>query len=67
MSTTLNNMSGHYDDKYWEFQSKIGKIGGFLNKFKFEGHVNISDVIMDFGCGGGFLLNELEASHKIGF
>ena len=26
----------HYDEAYWEFQKDIGKLGGLLNKFKFN-------------------------------
>jgi len=59
--------SSHYDAAYWAFQSRIGRIGGKLNKFKFEKHVNAGDTLLDFGCGGGYLLAELEAADKWGF
>ena len=26
----------HYNEDYFEWQKKIGSIGGYLNKFKFE-------------------------------
>ncbi len=57
----------YYDEKYWEYQSEIGKIGGVLNKFKFEDYITPTDTVLDFGCGGGFLLDSLKASRKIGF
>lgn len=57
----------HYDEKYFEWQKEIGVIGGYLNKFKFEDHVKESDVLMDFGCGGGYLLKEFKNENKFGF
>ena len=47
----------HYDKKYFDWQKQVGVIGGYLNKFKFESQVKDTDVLMDFGCGGGYLLN----------
>jgi SAM-dependent methyltransferase len=57
----------HYDEKYFEWQKQIGVIGGTLNKFKFEDHVNKDDILMDFGCGGGYLLSQFNNKNKIGF
>lgn len=45
-------MTSYYDEKYFEWQKECGKIGGILNKFKFESYVKNSDVLLDFGCGG---------------
>jgi 2-polyprenyl-3-methyl-5-hydroxy-6-metoxy-1,4-benzoquinol methylase len=56
-----------YDQDYWDYQSKIGKIGGFLNLFKFEKHIKEQDTVLDFGCGGGFLLEQINCKNKIGF
>ncbi len=57
----------HYDKKYFDYQQKIGSIGGFLNKFKFEQYIKSDDTLMDFGCGGGYLLNNFNVKSKIGF
>ena len=57
----------HYDKKYFDWQSEAGKIGGFLNKFKFNNEVKNTDVLMDFGCGGGYLLKNFNNVQKIGF
>ena len=56
-----------YDKEYWEYQSVIGKIGGFLNKFKFEPHIKDTDTVLDFGCGGGYLLEQINCKKKIGY
>ena len=57
----------HYDKDYFNWQKNIGKIGGILNKFKFENDVKDTDILMDFGCGGGYLLDNFNNEKKIGF
>ena len=57
-----------YNDKYFNWQKHIGKIGGKLNKFKFEKFITDSNIcLLDYGCGGGYLLNSLNAARKIGY
>jgi SAM-dependent methyltransferase len=57
----------HYNSFYFnDFQKKIGKLGGEANKFKFEKHIRETDTVLDFGSGGGFLLNNLTCKKKIG-
>ena len=63
----MSENKDYYDENYWKFQAPIGKIGGILNKFKFEEHIKPENSVLDFGCGGGFLLNEINASQKFGF
>jgi SAM-dependent methyltransferase len=62
-----NQTPNHYDEQYWEYQSRIGRIGGILNKFKFEKHILPTSCVLDFGCGGGYLLHELSCHTKVGF
>jgi SAM-dependent methyltransferase len=57
----------HYNEKYFNWQKEGGVIGGFLNKFKFEKEVKDTDILMDFGCGGGYLLNNFNNKQKLGF
>jgi len=57
----------YYDESYFNWQKQIGVIGGYLNKFKFEKEVNDNDILMDFGCGGGYLLDNFNNKNKIGF
>jgi len=57
----------HYDSTYFnKFQKKVGELGGKMNKFKFNKHIKETDTVLDFGCGGGFLLNNLVCKKKIG-
>jgi SAM-dependent methyltransferase len=52
--------------RYWEHQRPIGRLGGELNLWKFAPHVSDQDVVVDFGCGGGYLLARLPGRAKIG-
>lgn len=56
----------HYDEKYFQWQKEIGKFGGIANKFKFVNFVKLSDTVIDFGCGGGYLLKNLKCKRRIG-
>src|SRR5688572_8897635 len=61
------NIVEHYQASYFNnFQKRIGEFGGRANKFMFEDHIEPHHVVMDFGCGGGFLLDNLNCRQKIG-
>jgi len=62
----MNKKESHYDEKYFEWQSTIGEFGGWANLDKFSNYINQEDVVLDFGCGGGYLLNNIKCSKKIG-
>jgi SAM-dependent methyltransferase len=65
-----HRVSTHYSGpegaEYFEYQSEIGRIGAQLNRPKFAPFVQATDVILDFGCGGGYLLAALPGARKIG-
>lgn len=62
-----SKIDSHYQEDYFNnFQKEIGEFGGLANKFKFEKHIKKDDVVLDFGCGGGFLLKNLDCKQKIG-
>jgi len=56
----------HYDEKYFDWQKSIGEFGGWANKTKYTKFISEEDIVLDFGCGGGFLLKNLECKKKIG-
>lgn len=59
-------VSQYYDNDYFDWQKNIGAFGGWANSSKFSKSLSKEDVVVDFGCGGGFLLNKLECAIKIG-
>jgi SAM-dependent methyltransferase len=61
------SIAGHYQESYFnDFQKTIGEFGGRANKFMFEKHIRPEHSVLDFGCGGGFLLSNLDCREKIG-
>jgi len=59
-------MLEHYGKKYFEWQSSIGEFGGWANLTKFNKYINENDIVLDFGCGGGYLLENILCNKKIG-
>ncbi|MGO9136844.1 MAG: class I SAM-dependent methyltransferase [Syntrophales bacterium] len=59
-------VSKHYDKKYFDWQSSTGQFGGWANQSKFIEYISINSKVLDFGCGGGFLLRNLNCDKKVG-
>jgi len=56
----------HYDEKYFDWQKSIGEFGGWANTTKYSKYISEEDIVLDFGCGGGFLLKNIKCKKKIG-
>jgi len=59
-------MLNHYDKKYYAWQKKLGRFGGTIDLWKFEKFIKKSDVVLDFGSGGGYILENLSCKGKYG-
>lgn len=59
-------ISKHYDNDYFDWQSSIGEFGGWANITKFSQYISKGDVVLDFGCGGGFLLKRIDCKKRVG-
>jgi SAM-dependent methyltransferase len=57
--------NNYYDKSYFAWQSQIGTLGGIVNSRKFD-DIGPTDCVLDFGCGGGFLLANIDCKLKIG-
>lgn len=56
-----------YRSEYFaKIRSKITKPWVDHDLWKFEKHVRKNDIVLDFGCGGGYYLSKLKAKRKIG-
>ena len=60
------NISGHYDEAYFEWERKIGEFGAWADKDRFNKYITPEDVVLEFGCGGGFLLKEINCRKRLG-
>src|SRR5260370_27428725 len=61
--------SSHYlgekGKEYFAWQSGGGVFGARINAHKFRHHIRPEDTVLDFGCGGGFLLKHLNCARRI--
>ncbi|HKB59458.1 MAG TPA: class I SAM-dependent methyltransferase [Gallionellaceae bacterium] len=65
-SVPSTGVSPHYDADYYAWQKEIGAFGGWANAYKFRKSIAPQDTVLDFGCGGGFLLKNLACGRRIG-
>src|ERR1039458_10189799 len=63
---TTMNPEQHYDAEYFGWQRSIGQFSAKANLFKFQPHVKPTDRVVDFGCGGAYLLAALECAERRG-
>lgn len=56
----------YYDEQYFAWQEDLGKFGGKINAAMFQPHIKENMVVVEFGSGGGYLLDHLNAKEKIG-
>ena len=62
----MDKHSLHYDSEYFKWQNDIGQFGGWANQTKYTDFLKPNSTIIDFGCGGGYLLSAIDAKRKIG-
>jgi SAM-dependent methyltransferase len=62
----VTHYTGQSGVRYFDYQSRFGDIAGKLIARKFVGYIGPSDVVLDFGCGGGFVLKALTCGQRIG-
>jgi SAM-dependent methyltransferase len=61
-----DSASQHYGIAYFDWQRSIGAFGGKANRFRYQPYIRPNDRVVDFGCGGGFLLRELRCGERRG-
>src|SRR5262249_28588185 len=57
---------GENGKAYYAWQGGGGEFSAQIIAHKFRPHVKPSDAVIDFGCGGGFLLKTLHCARRIG-
>ncbi|MBG0812425.1 class I SAM-dependent methyltransferase [Methylosinus sp. H3A] len=63
-ATARPTVSTHYDAAYFEWQKDGGQFGGWANIDKFRKSIEPASRVLDLGCGGGFLLANLECAER---
>lgn len=55
-----------YSKEYFDWQKNLGELGGLYDTFKYAPYVKKEDVVLDFGCGGGYILKSLNIANSFG-
>lgn len=56
----------YYDEQYFSWQQKMGQFGGRIKVSMFQPYITDNMTVVEFGSGGGYLLNNIIAREKIG-
>lgn len=56
----------YYDAAYFEWQKVSGRFGGWANVDKYRNTIKPGAKVLDFGCGGGFLVANLDCGARFG-
>lgn len=56
----------YYDEQYFAWQQSMGVFGGKISARMFQPHIKEDATVIEFGCGGGYLLDNIIAKEKIG-
>ena len=59
-------VSNYYDEKYFAWEKEAGEFGGRVSQTKFSRYISKDDDVLDFGCGGGYLLKNINCNRKVG-
>ncbi|MFN0313863.1 MAG: class I SAM-dependent methyltransferase [Burkholderiales bacterium] len=63
---TSDHYLGEKGASYFAWQGGGGLFGGRINAHKFADLVRPDSTVLDFGCGGGFLLKNLHCHRRLG-
>ena len=56
----------HYDKSYFDKTFEHQRYAAYFDRLKFERFVGPSDRVIDFGCGGGYILSGLNVRDRAG-
>ena len=59
-------MHKHYKSAYFSWQKKAGEYGASQDLWMYEPFVKKNYSVLDFGCGGGYMLTKLKCRQKYG-
>jgi len=59
-------MNTHYGKKYFEWQKSVGRFSANACAFIFRSYILPGNDVLDFGCGGGYMLANLNCAKKYG-
>jgi SAM-dependent methyltransferase len=60
------HVSDFYGEEYFAWEKEVGEFAGWVSQTKFSKYISKDDDVLDFGCGGGYLLKNIICKRKIG-
>lgn len=66
MNATQLQEHSHYDKSYYNWQKGSGVLTAKVIASRIKPYIRPTDCVLDFGCGGGFLLAELDCAKRRG-
>jgi len=63
---TSPDPKSYYNQKYFDLQHGLGRFNGVMDAWKFRPYIKPADRVLDFGCGGGYILKEQQCAKKYG-
>jgi len=63
---TSERYEGHKGEEYFAYQNRKALAGAKSNARKFLPHIEPGSSVIDFGCGGGWVLRELPCALRVG-
>ena len=64
--TLVNTGKSHYDKDYYKWQIKAGKYCAQQDLWMYEDNIKSNYRVLDFGCGGGFMMQRFHCKEKYG-
>jgi len=65
-----HSLSTHYlgveGEEYFRWQQTLGNAGAVIEARTFQRYIGENHCVLDFGCGGGFLLKQLSCERRLG-
>lgn len=56
----------YYDEQYFEWQQKMGVFGAKIKVNMFKPFIKNDMTVVEFGSGGGYLLEQIDVKEKVG-
>lgn len=68
MSTQTQSAAvpSRYGKEYFQYQFEIGRFGAWANLTKFSEYIHPRMKVLDFGCGCGYLLANIDCKERLG-
>lgn len=64
--SVASHYAGDAGERYLAYQQQAGRGRARAVARRLQRHIGASDAVLDFGCGPGWILDELRAAEKVG-